>query len=872
MSRTSNLSPENLLRFLQVKTEPASANEIARALHLGKSDRRPLFKILTKLKKRNAVEELPGGRYRIAKRNAAKESSATPQAKRRGDVARSDARQTSEAQTKPSANVLGRDEIKGRLVLHHDGYGFVVPSTPVPQLDGDLFIPPSGINGAMHGDQVIAKIKPAYGATGARRAEGIIVRILGRAHATVVGLFRYGPNGNVVLPYDIRIQNEIEIPPGDELTPELREKLGLPPTDHGRPKRLPVLPALDGAVVNVELTRYARGGAPPSGRVVEILGRPGDLGVDIEIIIRKHHIPHTFSAAVLQEAARRAVPLTETEREGREDFRDLPIVTIDGETARDFDDAVYVERRPDGGWHLQVHIADVSHYVRTESLLDQEARVRGTSVYFPDRAVPMLPESLSNGMCSLKPQEERLVMSALMEFDPAGNMRSARMTPGIIRSFERMTYTNVNKVIERDSEMTARYAPFVKHFDNMKELALLLNKRRNEHGSIDFDLPEQVIEFDDQQRMVSIGRSVRNIAHRLIEEFMLAANRAVASYLLQRGIDSLHRVHEKPDARKVLEFEELARAFGYSLGVENLQQREIAVRHGRTPAPARAGRPDSYSHGRERPMKVSLPGGVDLNITPQHYQRLIRKVTGKPEERIISYLMLRSLKQARYAAEPLGHFALGFDEYTHFTSPIRRYPDLIVHRILKWALEHPESKPQASASPRASQWSKTAASALASQNEEAKLYSHHQLEEIATESSEAERRANAAERELMDWKTAQFMEQHLGEEYDALIISVQKYGCFVELFEVFVEGLLPISALEEAAGTRVVFREADHAIVSLPGGAESARGGRRRNTPGRGRGTKPKQLTWSLGDKVRVRAERIDPMRKRVEFALVTSP
>jgi ribonuclease R len=873
MSRASDLSPENLLRFLQVKTEPASANDIARGLHLGKSDRRPLFKILTKLKKRNAIEELPGGRYRLAKRNAAKDAQesapANPQAKGQppGDP-RSDA-----TQSKAAANPLARDEIKGRLVLHHDGYGFVVPSTPIPQLDGDLFIPPSGINGAMHGDQVIAKIKPAYGVTGARRAEGTIVRILGRAHATVVGLFRYGPSGNVVLPYDIRIQNEIEVPRGDELTPALREKLGLPPADHltGRPKRFPVLPELDGAVVNVELTRYARGGAPPTGRVVEILGRPGDLGVDIEIIIRKHHLPHRFSAEVLQEAARRAVSLSDTEREGRQDFRDVPIVTIDGETARDFDDAVYTERRSDGGWHLQVHIADVSHYVRPESPLDQEARLRGTSVYFPDRAVPMLPESLSNGVCSLKPQEDRLVMSALMEFDPAGNMRSARMTPGIIRSFERMTYTNVNKVIEKDPEMTARYAPFVRHFANMKELALLLNARRNEHGSIDFDLPEQVIEFDDQQRMVSIGRSVRNIAHRLIEEFMLAANRAIASYLLQRGINSLHRVHEKPEARKVLEFEELARAFGYSLGVENLQQREIPVRHGRTPAPARAGRPDSYGHGRERPMKISLPGGVDLNITPQHYQRLIRKVTGKPEERIISYLMLRSLKQARYAAEPLGHFALGFDEYTHFTSPIRRYPDLIVHRILKWALEHPESKPQAD-SPRASQWSKTAAAALAAQNEEAKLYSQHQLEEIAAESSEAERRANGSERELMDWKTAQFMEQHLGEEYDALIISVQKYGCFVELFEVFVEGLLPISALEEVAGTRVVFREGDHAIVSLLGGADSLRGGRRRNSPGRGRGAKPKQLTWSLGDKVRVRAERIDPLRKRVEFALVTSP
>jgi len=876
MSRTSNLSPENLLRFLQVKTEPASANDIARGLHLGKFDRRPLFKILTKLKKRNAIEELPGGRYRLAKRSAAKDarelSPAATQGKRRPD----NTAEANTAQTKPAAaTVLARDEIKGRLVLHHDGYGFVVPSTPVPQLDGDLFIPPSAVNGAMHGDQVIAKMKPAYGVTGTRRAEGTIVRILGRAHATVVGLFRYSPSGNVVLPYDIRIQSEIEISLGDELTPALREKLGLPSADHQstRPKRLPVLPELDGAVVNVELTRYARAGAPPTGRVVEILGRPGDLGVDIEIIIRKHHLPHTFSPEVLQEAARRAVPVTEADHQGRQDFRELPIVTIDGETARDFDDAVYVEHKPDGSWQLQVHIADVSHYVRTESPLDHEARLRGTSVYFPDRAVPMLPESLSNGMCSLKPHEDRLVMSALIEFDPAGNMRTARMTPGIIRSFERMTYTNVNKVIEKDPEMTARYANFVKHFSNMKELALLLNKRRNEHGSIDFDLPEQVIEFDDQQRMVSIGRSIRNIAHRLIEEFMLAANRAVDSYLLQRGINSLHRVHEKPDARKVLEFEELARAFGYSLGVENLQQREIAVRHGRTPAPARAGRPDSYGHGRERPMKVALPGGVDLNITPQHYQRLIRKVTGKPEERIISYLMLRSLKQARYAAEPLGHFALGFDEYTHFTSPIRRYPDLIVHRVLKWSLEHPDSKPQSADSPRPPQWSKSAAAALTALNEEAKLYSQHQLEEIAAESSEAERRANGAERELMDWKTAQFMEQHLGEEYDALIISVQKYGCFVELFEVFVEGLLPINALEEAAGTRVVFHEADHAIVSAPGGgSDSARGSRRRNPPGRGRGAKPKQRTWSLGDKVRVRAERIDPMRKRVEFALVTPP
>src|SRR6266446_7062926 len=419
----------------------------------------------------------------------------------------------------------------------------------------------------------IFKILRRGGTAGAQRAEGRIVRILGRAHPTVVGLFRYGPRGNVVLPYDNRIQHEIEIPPGEELTAALRKRLGLSdPKEHAaRARRLPHLPELDGAVVNVELLRYPRGGAAPTGRVIEIIGRPGDLGVDTEIIIRKHHLPHVFAAEVMKEAEQRALPVQEAELARRQDFRRVPIVTIDGETARDFDDAVYVERRVDGGWHLQVHIADVAHYVRTLTALDGEARLRGTSVYFPDRAVPMLPEALSNGMCSLKPREDRLVMSALMEFDAAGRMNSARMTPGIIKSAERMTYTNVNKVLEGDAEATKLYASLAHHFRDMKELALLLNARRNEHGSIDFDLPEPVIEFDEQQRMINITRSERNIAHRLIEEFMLAANRAVAGYLLKRGIPALHRVHEKPDARKVLEFEELARAFGYSLGGEGLQ-------------------------------------------------------------------------------------------------------------------------------------------------------------------------------------------------------------------------------------------------------------------------------------------------------------
>jgi ribonuclease R len=528
---------------------------------------------------------------------------------------------------------------------------------------------------------------------------------------------------------------------------------------------------------------------------------------------------------VLEEARRVARPVSDAERAGRRDFRDLPIVTIDGETARDFDDAVYAERRP-GGWRLQVHISDVAHYVLPNSPLDAEARLRGNSVYFPDRAVPMLPEELSSDICSLRPREDRLVMSALLELDADGEVTSAEFVPGIIRSAERMTYTNVNRVLEGDAEMTERYATLAGHFLAMRDLAHILNRRRAGRGSIDFDLPEPVLLFDAEGEMTGIIRSERNIAHRLIEEFMLAANRAVARYLEERGLASLHRVHEKPDPKKVLEFEELAHAFGYSLGVPGLSERRLPVRHGRVAGGGRHGR---AAGGRERPMYVSLPGAAEFAIRPQHYQRLAQKIAGTPEERIVSYLMLRSLKQARYAAEPLGHFALAFDQYTHFTSPIRRYPDLIVHRLLRQALSHPGRSHAAPATPDHS-------------------YHRGELGAIALETSEAERRADAAERELMDWKRAQFMEQHLGEEYEALIISVQKFGFFVELLEVFVEGLVPIQRLEEDTGERCIYREHDHAIVS-------------------GRG--PRARIWRLGDRLRVRADRIDPMRHRVEFSLV---
>ena len=849
MARPETFQARDVLQFLQGRRNPASTDEIAAGLHLPRHAHRALHKLLAKLKKSRAIEELLGRRYRVAERKG----EARPEARGRHEAG---------GRAAPAA---GRDTVTGRLVLHQDGYGFVVPETPLPHLDGDIFIGRDAIEDAMHSDRVLAKITRLGGVPGAQRAEGRIVRVLDRAHPTVVGLFRYGARGNVVLPYDTRIQHEIEIPPGDELTPKLREmlgeKLGLPAAEEHaartrHPRRLPRLPELDGAVVNVEILRYPRGEAGAAGRVLEIVGRPGEIGVDTEIIIRKHHLPHVFPGEVLEEANARAQPVSAHEREGREDFRHLPIVTIDGETARDFDDAVYVERRAGGGWHLAVHIADVSHYVRAAGALDREARLRGTSVYFPSRAVPMLPEELSSGICSLNPHEERLVMSALLELDAAGHMLSARFVPGVIRSAARMTYTNVNKVLQGDAEATAEYAALAHHFQDMRDLALLLNARRSERGSIDFDLPEPVIEFDEQLRMTSISRSERNDAHRLIEEFMLAANRAVAAYLEKRGIASLHRVHEKPDAKKVLEFEELARAFGYSLGVENLFERVLPVRHGSVPAPARRGQPDSYGHGRQRPMRVSLPGagpGLELRITPQHYQRLVQKLAGKPEERIISYLMLRSLKQARYAADPLGHFALGFDEYTHFTSPIRRYPDLIVHRILKWALAHPEAD---APSPR-----EAAPARGAPRGAEAAVYTRPHLEELGTETSDAERRADAAERELMNWKRAQYMEGRLGDEFDALIISVQKYGCFVELFEVFVEGLLPISALDEAANARCVYRERDHALVAM------APHGHARHAA-----AKPVQRIWRLGDRVRVRAERIDPMRRRVEFALAGAP
>src|SRR5579862_6328413 len=586
----------------------------------------------------------------------------------------------------------GRNMLVGRLTMHRDGYGFVIPEATSldpslkARLSGDVFIPPHAIGSSMHGDRVLVEVS-AVKTDG--RAEGRIIRSMSRAHPTVVGIFHYGKRHNYVKPIDEKVTQEIVIPPGMEYPPSapvtapaksrdrvIGDEAAVHTDFRGTDPEGNTSQDLDGVVVDVEITDWPSATQNPRGRVIEILGEENDFGVDVEIMIRKFHLPHRFPAKVIEEAQaiENIIPATELRR--RRDYRDLPIGTIDGETARDFDDGVHVRQLPNGNYELQVHIADVAQYVTPNSPLDQEARLRGTSVYFPDRAVPMLPLELSTDICSLRPQVDRLVLSCTMEIDHQGEIAAYEINEGVIRSAERMTYTAVNAVIEGDVNARATYADLVHSFQMMQELALILNRKRERRGSIDFDLPEPVIEFDEFGLMKSITRSERNIAHRLIEEFMLSANECVAHYLENKRIASLYRIHEKPDAKRVYDFEVIAATFGYSLGVGALPIQRVQLK-----ADRRAGR-SRDGHGKVRQSReIEIP--KEVHITPRMYQKLTEKIAGKPEERILSFLMLRSLKQARYSEENLGHFALAATSYTHFTSPIRRYPDLIVHRILK---------------------------------------------------------------------------------------------------------------------------------------------------------------------------------------------
>ena len=777
--------------------------------------------------------------------------------------------------------------LAGRLTMHRDGYGFVIPNAGQRStFTGDIYINPQAVGSAMHGDHVLVELgrKRDDG-----RAEGRILRVLTRGNPTVVGTFHYGSRHNYVTPSDEKVTREIIIPRGMEWPasqseaeseavrrvprsspPSARagqsasfanewESSGVKPTSKKSADRDRVLGEearrrewddLEGLVVDVEITDWPSPADSPRGRVVEILGYEDDFGVDVEIIIRKFHLPHRFPVEVLQEAQRFERVIPSSELRHRRDYRALPIVTIDGETARDFDDAVTVSRMENGHFELQVHIADVAHYVHEGSTIDLEARLRGTSVYFPDRAVPMLPMELSTDMCSLRPQVDRLVLSCVMEIDPQGEIVGYTLNEGVVRSAERMTYTNVNLVLEGDSALRQHYAKLVDVFELMRELAMVLNRKRVRRGSIDFDLPEPVIEFDEHGLMKGITRSERNIANRIIEEFMLSANECVASYLENKRVGSLYRIHEKPDPKRVFDFETIAATFGYSLGVGALPVKRMTMR---------AERRDRHSSGRN-PHVVEIP--EEVHITPRMYQKLTQKIAGKPEERILSYLMLRSLKQARYSEVNQGHFALAAPVYTHFTSPIRRYPDLIVHRILKDVLrdspEHAEhgvavGLGEIAHSEAPSPWSKrqppVSPTGKRGAHEKERLaplggpIPEDTLHDIAEESSQSERRADDAERELMEWKKVKFMEDRVGEDFAGLIVSVTKFGLFVELIDMFIEGLVPLASLTD---DRYQYHENTRQII----------GQRSRKT-------------YSLGDPVRVLVDRIDRMQKRIQFAVV---
>jgi len=756
----------------------------------------------------------------------------------------------------PQVQRATRDKlVAGKLDLHRDGYGFVRPNGSVDRED-DLFIPPNELNGAMQGDEVLVDEAPP-GRDG--RRSGRVVRVLTRRNPTVVGVFHYARSyrrsawdnaplidGNYVTPLDERMTQAILIPEGAELSAIPKETPHRVIGEEAQASQIhwseeldPLRP-LEGLAVDVEITDFPTPGRPARGRVIEVLGPPDAFGVDVEIIIRKHHLPHVFPANVLAEAEASAAQtvdsLSAREIAQRRDFRGLPIVTIDGETARDFDDAVLVRPLANGNWELQVHIADVSHYVRPGTSLDLEARLRGTSVYFPDRAIPMLPPQLSSGMCSLRPDEDRLVLSCVMEIDGRGEVLGYEVCEGIIRSARRMTYTQVQAVLDGDAATREEFAELVPEFERMHELALKLNAKRHRRGSIDFDLPEPVIQFDPDGNMEAIVRSERGWSHRLIEEFMLSANECVATWIESQDVPSVYRIHEVPDPKRIVDFEETASQFGYSLGFSSLPVKRIQTKGDRRDA-----------RGTNRQVKTHEVTET-IPVTPQMYQKLTAKIAGKPEERILSYLMLRSLKQARYSEKNVGHFALASPSYTHFTSPIRRYPDLIVHRLLRDLIRSgADTRGGAILSDTPQPWGQKPVGKAHGEKVERRVLEgpipEAELGAIAAESSQRERGADDAERELIEWKKIKFMQDRVGEDFHGIILSCTKYGFFVELNELFIEGLVPLSSLQD---DRYFFRDTDRQIVG-------ARNGR----------------VFKMGQQVHVLLDRIDRRQRRLQFALL---
>jgi ribonuclease R len=642
------------------------------------------------------------------------------------------------------------DLVVGRLETHAAGYGFVVSERAGEVGTGDVYVAAGNLKEAMHGDRVVVRIEHVRGD---RRAEGSIIRVLERGTARMVGRYHQDDAGlGFVTPFDDRMLMDVQIPAG--MSAEARP----------------------GDIVRAELTRWPTATRGPVGRVIEVLGDINAKGVDTQIIIRKFDIPDEHGEAAIEEA-RRLVSVRSEDLAGRTDFRDVVTVTIDGEHARDFDDAISIERLPNGHYWLGVHIADVSHYVAEGSALDLEAYDRGTSVYFPERAVHMFPAELATGVCSLNPGVDRLVQSCLMEVDASGTVVRHEFHDGIIKTAARMTYTDVNAVLtDRNPECMRRYRDLVPTFDLMAELFHVLRASRHRRGAIDFDLPEPEVILDDAGLVEAILQAERNIAHLLIEEFMLLANETVARYLDSHGVPSAYRVHEEPDSLKVEQFEEFISGLGYSL---------------------------------------AAPPGA---LRPRHFQKLLERIHGTPEERPIAFLMLRTMQKARYAPKNLGHFGLAADCYTHFTSPIRRYPDLVVHRILR------EARRENVGPERADELAED-------------------LPEVTRHCSEMERRADEAERELVQWKTVRFMADKVGNEFDGYITGVAAFGLFVQLVEHYVEGMVHVSSM---ADDYYRFLERSHSWMG-------------ENT----------RKVYRLGDKVRVQVIRVDAERRKIDLGLV---
>ncbi|TLM68909.1 MAG: ribonuclease R [Deltaproteobacteria bacterium] len=631
----------------------------------------------------------------------------------------------------------------GRIALHRDGYAFVSPDGSG---EDNLFVPARFVRPAMDGDRVLVGIdrNPRDG-----RPEGRVVRVVERAHATLLGRFE-------------RTESVARIVP---LAPELRESFLVARDGEGG--------ADDGDVVIARIETYPGRVQAATARVVEVLGAADDPRVEIRVAVERFGLPYLFPPAVQAAAAALPARVDEADLANREDLRHLPFVTIDGETARDFDDAVAVARLPDGAFRLWVAIADVSHYVAAGGVIDREALNRGTSVYFPGSCLPMLPESLSNGICSLNPRVDRLVMVAELDFDGLGKRHQARFYAGVIHSRARLTYTEVAAIlVDRDPELRAAHESLVGMLEVMGDLAGLRIARRHERGSLDFDLPEAEIVLDLRGRPEQIVRSERNLAHRLIEEFMLAANEAVAEWLDRQRSPVVFRIHEPPSEEKLAAFQEFIAHFNQGLAI---------------------------------PVE---------GVKPKLLQELLERVAGLPEEKLINHVLLRSLPQARYAVENRGHFGLAADCYCHFTSPIRRYPDLAVHRLLRRQLQLPGGFDRLPAS----------------------------LEEVAERSSFCERRAMEAERDIVSLKKCQFMQGRIGEECRGFVSAVQPFGFFVELEEIFVEGLVHVSSL---ADDYYQFDEATHSLTGMS---------RRRR--------------FTVGDPVVVSVRRVDPDRREIDFRL----